>query len=116
MPVPRCPVCKRGSAGYLDSEKKIDELSLEEVKTEKDKYEAKLARIRQYITDLKAGTVTPVVLPGRVCQGCGHGWREFQKHQKDLEELTLDEAEATHRATARDFKKLVDRENALTPP
>jgi hypothetical protein len=117
MPVTRCATCKRGDAGYLDSEKEVHELSLAEIRTERAKYQAKLARIRQYIKDVKAGTVTPATFrAGRACPDCAHGWREFQQHRKDLEQLTIEEAEATNRATSRDLKKLLARETALTTP
>lgn len=117
MPVTRCPTCHRGHAGYLDSEKELSDLTLDEVRTEKAKYDAKLARIRQYISDLRAGAVTPATYPsGSPCPGCGHGWREFQQHRKDLEQLTIEEAEATNRATSRDRGRLDDREAELTAP
>jgi len=115
MPVTRCSVCHRGNAGYLDSEKTIDDLTLAEVQTEKAKYEAKLQRLRDYIAGVRGGTVTPLAFPACVpCPGCGHGRREFQQHCKDLEQLTQEEAEASLMATSRDYRKLVDKETALT--
>ena len=82
---------------------------------EKAKYEAKLQRLRDYIAGVRGGTVTPLAFPACVsCPGCGHGRREFQQHCKDLEQLTQEEAEASLMATSRDYRKLVDKEAALT--
>jgi DNA repair exonuclease SbcCD ATPase subunit len=115
MPVTRCSVCHRGNAGYLDSEKTIDDLTLPEVQSEKAKYEAKLQRLRDYVAGIRDGTVTPQAFPpGVPCPGCGQGHREFQQHRKDLEQLTLEEAEASYMATSRDYRKLLDKETALS--
>ena len=91
MPVTRCPNCRRGRAGYLDREKTLLELDLDEIRTEISKYQAKEARIRAHIAGLR--TVAPQNYPdGAACPGCTHGWREFQNHRKDLEQLTMREA------------------------
>jgi DNA repair exonuclease SbcCD ATPase subunit len=119
MPVQRCPTCKRGLAGYLDSEKECSDLKLDEVRTEIAKYEAKEARIRQYMADLQAGTVTPGIYPdGKMCPDCGHGWREFQQHQKDLEQLTPQQAQAALAANSHWLVELRNQEATLTatPP
>ena len=36
----RCPICKRGNAGFMGSEKTLEQLDPEELKTERDKYQA----------------------------------------------------------------------------
>lgn len=91
MPVTRCPNCRRGLAGYLDGQKELSDLNLDEMRTEISKYEAKEARIRAYMASLR--TVAPQDYPdGTACPGCAQGWREFQNHRKDLEQLTMAEA------------------------
>jgi hypothetical protein len=108
-----CPTCKRRSSGYLDSNKTLPEMTGKEIREEIPKYEAKLDRIGLYIEDLKKGSVTPQKFPdGKPCPKCGQGWREFQDHKKDLEQLTEEEAEATRRATTRDLDRL---KNAVPP-
>ena len=59
MPVTRCPNCRRGRAGYLDREKTLLELDLDEIRTEISKYQAKEARIRAYIAALNDRTDYP---------------------------------------------------------
>ena len=84
MSVTRCSMCSRGLAGYLDQEKELPNLTLDEVRTETAKYEAKEQRIRQYMNGLSAGIVTQETYPdGRACPGCGFGWREFKRRRKD---------------------------------
>jgi len=107
MPVTRCPNCRRGLAGYLDGEKELSDLTLDEIRTEITKYEPKEARIRHYMADLGAGTVTPQAYPdGTACPGCGHGWREFDNRRKDLEQLTMDQARAALGANSRWLNEL----------
>jgi hypothetical protein len=108
MPVTRCPNCHRGLAGYLDGEKEISDLTVDEVRTEIRKYEAKDRRIRAYIADL--GTDAPHDYPnGGACPGCQQGWREFQDHGKDLEQLTLEEARSALGANTRYLNALQNR-------
>jgi len=107
MPVRRCPDCRRGFAGYLDSEKTLRDLTLSEIRTEIPKYEAKEARIRDYVAGLLDRTVNPLGYPdGVACPRCGQGWREFQNHRKDLEQLTIGEAQAALSANGRWLNKL----------
>ncbi|MCE9567435.1 MAG: hypothetical protein K8U57_35995 [Planctomycetes bacterium] len=113
MPVNRCDTCKRGDAGYLDSEKSVHDLDLAEVETEKAKYQAKIARIKAHLAALKAGANHDTSPASKACPDCGHGWREFQKHRKDLEQLDEAEAGATLAATTRDYNALLARETAL---
>lgn len=108
MPVTRCPNCRRGLAGYLDGEKKVSDLNLDEVRTEIPKYQAKEARIRARMADLRTGA--PQNYPdGAACPGCGHGWREFQHHRKDLEQLTRQEARSALGANTGYLNKLRGR-------
>lgn len=115
MPVTRCPSCRRGLAGYLDSEKELCDLTLDEIRTEIPKYAAKEARIRDYIENLLAGTATPQIYPeGRTCPGCGNGWREFESHRKDLEQLTMAQARAALAVNSRWLNELICQEGILT--
>ena len=115
MPVTRCPNCRRGLAGYLDCEKELSDLTLDEIRTEIPKYEAKEVRVRNYMADLQDGTVAPQVYPdGAACAGCGHGWREFDNHRKDLEQLTMDKARAALGANSRWLNKLRVQHDILT--
>ena len=108
MPVTRCPNCRRGLAGYLDGEKTLSDLDLDEIRTEIPKYRATEARIRAHIAGLQ--TVAPQNYPdGTACPGCGHGWREFQSHRKDLEQLTMREARSALGANTRYLNKLRGR-------
>lgn len=51
---------------------------------------------------LQDGTVARAVYPdGAACPNCGHGWREFRNHRKDLAQLTIDEARAALGTNAR---------------
>jgi hypothetical protein len=105
MPVTRCPTCRRGLAGYLDGEKELSEMDPDEIRTEIAKYEAKEARIRAYMASLRI--VAPQDYPdGRACPGCTHGWREFQNHRKDLEQLSVEEARSALGANAVYLNKL----------
>jgi hypothetical protein len=107
MPVTRCLTCGRGDAGYLDSEKELDDLTDDEVSTELVKYQAKEQRIRAYMGQLTAGTATPLeMLDGVACAGCGQGWREFSNHRRDLEQLTMEEARAALGNTVRWIRAL----------
>jgi hypothetical protein len=102
MPVNRCLKCKRGYAGYLNGEKTIHELRPDEISTEIEKYTAKEDRIRLYIENLDNGAIVPLVYrDGDECPECKHGWREFQDHRKDLEQLTKVEAIAALAANTR---------------
>jgi len=108
MPLTRCPNCgRRGLAGYLDSEKTLAELNPAEIRTEMFKYEAKGTRIRDYMARLQAGIVARQTYPdGEACAGCGHGWREFDSHRKDLEQLTLEAAKAALAVNSRWLNEL----------
>ena len=110
MPVTRCPNCGRGHAGYLDREKELSDLTLDEIRTEIAKYEAKGARIRDYMAGLQDRTVAQqarqVYPDGVACPDCGHGWREFDNHRKDLEQLTMDKARAALGANSRWLNRL----------
>lgn len=110
MPVRRCPSCRRGIAGYLDGEKDLVDLTFEEIRTEILKYEAKEARIRHYIAGLQAGSVDQQIYPdGTACRDCGNGWREFENHRKDLEQLTMVQARAALGANSRWLEALRHR-------
>lgn len=114
MSVTRCPTCGRGNAGYLDSEKTISNLTASETETEIMKYTAKQQRIREYADALRDGAVTSEQSPpSRACPGCGQGWREFQNHRKDLEQLDAAEARSAIAATTRDLNALIDRQRVL---
>ena len=107
MPVARCPTCCRGLAGYFDSEKELSDLEANEIRTEISRYEARDARIRAYIADVKAGIVAPQIYPdGVACPGCQQGWREFQDHRKDLEQVTMGQAKSALGANSRWLNEL----------
>ena len=92
MSVDRCPKCKRGRAGYLGSERSLSDLRPDEIRTEIDVYVAKEDRIREYINDLNKGVAPKHFDDGRQCPECHQGWREFDRHRKDLEQLTMEQA------------------------
>jgi len=100
MPVERCRECCRGLAGYLDSEKELSDLTAEEVASEIQKYEAKERRIRGRLEYLKINGPQEYS-DGASCPACGNGWREFQEHRKDLEQLSLFEARSALAANTR---------------
>ena len=115
MPVTRCPNCRRGLAGYLDREKTLSDLTLDEIRTEIPKYEAKEARIRDYMAGLQGRTVARQIYPdGAACPGCGHGWREFDNHRKDLEQLTMAKARAALGANSLWLNKLRSQHGIAT--
>ncbi len=112
MPVNRCPQCKRGYAGYLDGEKTIHDLSRDEISTEIEKYTAKEERIRRYMKNLDNGVIVPLVFPdAEKCPGCSHGWREFQDHRKDLEQLTKEQVIAALGANTHWLNELRSRQS-----
>lgn len=115
MPVHRCPECHRGLAGYLDSEKVLREMPLEEVRTEIPKYEAKGRRIEAHREALRTGTPPQDFQDGVACPGCHQGWREFQNHRKDLEQLTMSQATAALAVNTRYLDELLDRLHFLAP-
>jgi hypothetical protein len=115
MPVSRCSRCRRGHAGYLDGEKTLSDLALEEIHTEILKYEANEDRIRDYMANISAGFVTPETYPdARACPECGQGWREFDNHRRDLEQLSEDQARAALGANNRWLVALRQQEAILT--
>jgi DNA repair exonuclease SbcCD ATPase subunit len=82
-------------------------LTPDEIRTEIHKYEAKEARIREYMEGLRNGTVDRrIYSDGPACPGCGQGWREFDSHRKDLEQLTMAEAKGALGANTRYLNKL----------
>jgi hypothetical protein len=115
VPVARCPNCGRGRAGYLDGEKELSDLTLDEVRTEIPKYEAKELRIRDYIQRVRNEMIAPQVYPdSTACAGCEQGWREFAQHLKDLEQLTMRGARSALGANTRFLNRLRDHQGILT--
>jgi hypothetical protein len=116
MPVSRCPLCHRGLAGYLYGEKDLSDLTPIEVVTEIARLQAKEARIREYMEDVRLGIREPQMYPdGTVCNGCQLGWREFQERRKDLEQLRLDEARSALASNTRWLKALRERRTPVGP-
>ena len=113
MPVTRCTTCGRGLAGYFDSERQLFDTTLDEVQIEILKYQAKVARIREYISELRAGATPEPCGAGKVCPGCGQGWREFDSHSKNLEQLFLTEAIAALGANTRWLNQLINRRSIV---
>ena len=86
----------------------MPELSPNEIQIEILKYEAKEARIRAYMDSLEA--TEPQNFPeGAPCPGCTHGWREFQNHRKDLEQLTKEQAKSALGANTNYLNRLRQR-------
>src|SRR3954462_1727476 len=112
MPVSRCPLCHRGRAGYMDGEKNLHDLTDAEVVTEIRKLEAKEIRLRNYIENLRLTNLEPQMFPeGVACPSprCQQGWREFQDHRKDLEQLTATAAIAALGANSNYLIALLER-------
>jgi hypothetical protein len=110
--VNRCPKCKRGYPGYFDGEKTIHDLLPGEIITEIEKYKAKEERIRYYLKNLDQGIKPLDFSVGARCPECNHGWREFQEHRKDLEQLTKEEAISAPGANTHYLNDLISKHEA----
>ncbi len=94
----------------MDGEKDLHDLTGAELITEIRKLEAKELRIRNYLEDLRLANLEPQIFPQAVpCPTCEQGWREFDKHRKDLEQLTATEARAALAINSRWLNALRER-------
>lgn len=108
--IPRCTKCKRAFAPHFGGEKNSADLTFAEVVIEKGLAKAKIERLLQHVDSL--ANMTAAFYPtGAVCNVCGHGWREFENHTKDLRQLDINEARVALTAARTLLASVIAQEN-----